>query len=386
MHRQIIQSTHRCTRHLLLNTTQVWMTHQQQQPRFTSLKFLRHNFSTIQAQVDHSSKDDKNKDNKDHRTTAFLNKPIGHSRKDFIQIAQGAPGTKKQKLKYDAWYRQKTPELHHDETFLYLPSSQRVIYETVHLGRDEWLKRGKSNFSLSRFLSLPSLGSVSEDDSSQLKEQQCEINLEICSGFGQWFRDRVIAQAQAQAQATSNNTNDKGVVNRRHVRWIACEIKFRRCVSILGRLNYSIDPSVVNQVARVICAEASFGLEHLFPDASIDNVYIRFPEPWTKAQDASKRIINHSFGMLLSWKVKRHGTVTITTDDPTFRDWTIHSMWNLRELWNFEGMSEEQRTTDDNDNDTEDAEQMVDGEDRGGFEAMLRERGCTIYHLRYKRS
>jgi len=293
--------------------------------------------------------------------TAFRDKPIGHDRKDFILIAQGVPGTRKQKLKYDAWYRQKSPELHYDETFLYLPSSLKVVYDTINRGQNEWLIQGKQNFSFYRFLGLDDSGQTGMEN----EKNKCEINLEICSGFGQWFRERV--------SETPLNQN---------VRWIACELKFRRCVSILGRLHHYLEPNVIREIPRVICAEASFGLDNLFPDASCDNVYIRFPEPWTKAQDAHKRIISHSFGLLLAWKIKRHGTLTVTTDDPIFRDWTIQVMWQMRELWNFEGVAEEQRSAED----MIDFDETLEARDEGGFENLLRERGCTIYHLKYVRA
>jgi tRNA G46 methylase TrmB len=156
-------------------------------------------------------------------------------------------------------------------------------------------------------------------------------------------------------------------------------------MSILGRLNYRLDKEHLRSIARVICSEALFAMDNLFPDAICDNIYIRFPEPWSSKSNFHKRIINHKMGMLLAWKLKRNGTLVVTTDDISFRDHTIQVLYEMRELWCHESTVTLEPNTNNipelvNETASEDEELNV-----GGFENMLKERGCKFYHMTFRR-
>jgi tRNA (guanine-N7-)-methyltransferase len=259
---------------------------------------------------------------------------------DYFKIAQGVPLTNKQRIKYQSWKNSK--QFLHDSTFVHVPSSGRCLHETIHLGNNDWLLEAKSQFNLSEWLNISGTDNV-------------PVHLEICSGFGQWFCKTV-------KQASQNN-ND---------RWIACDIKFRRCISILGRLHYYLEN---HTNARVMCGNAKFVLEHFFPDESLNTVYIRFPEPWSTRPE--KRIINDAFTRLLHSKIKQSGHVVISTDHEMFKDGTLQVFEQVNDLWKFEDLIIENSENN-----------VVTEEDQsyeGGFENLLRARGCTIYTMKFQR-
>lgn len=65
---------------------------------------------------------------------------------------------------------------------------------------------------------------------------------------------------------------------------------------------------------RVICADAVAVLEQRIADASLDRVQIFFPDPWPKARQQKRRLIQPTFVSLLGQKLKPGGLLHIATD------------------------------------------------------------------------
>ncbi len=124
------------------------------------------------------------------------------------------------------------------------------------------------------------------------------VYLEYCSGNGSWIAGR------AQKDLKIN--------------YVACELKFGRVRKIWSKIkNFELD----NLFA--ICGEG-FGItKRYFTPASIDRVFINFPDPWPKKRHAKHRIIQEPFLDELLRVLKPNGIVTFVTDDNAYSDWTI---------------------------------------------------------------
>lgn len=65
---------------------------------------------------------------------------------------------------------------------------------------------------------------------------------------------------------------------------------------------------------RVMTKDAIEVLENQVCDASIDSVYLFFPDPWHKRKHNKRRIINNAFAELLARKLKQQGHFFLATD------------------------------------------------------------------------
>ncbi|USO01829.1 MAG: tRNA (guanosine(46)-N7)-methyltransferase TrmB [Alphaproteobacteria bacterium] len=59
----------------------------------------------------------------------------------------------------------------------------------------------------------------------------------------------------------------------------------------------------------------------LFPDTSLDGVYILYPDPWPKLRHVKRRLIQGIFLQILAQKMKAGAPLYIATDDPGYQQW-----------------------------------------------------------------
>jgi tRNA (guanine-N7-)-methyltransferase len=59
------------------------------------------------------------------------------------------------------------------------------------------------------------------------------------------------------------------------------------------------------------------------PDASLDRVYILFPDPWPKARHHKRRLIQPEFLGELARVLKRGTEVRFATDWANYAEWTL---------------------------------------------------------------
>jgi len=57
------------------------------------------------------------------------------------------------------------------------------------------------------------------------------------------------------------------------------------------------------------------------PEASLDRLYLMFPDPWPKARHAKRRFVHPSLRPLVARALKPGGEWRIASDDPTYQDW-----------------------------------------------------------------
>ncbi len=132
-------------------------------------------------------------------------------------------------------------------------------------------------------------------------ENDNPVNLEYCSGNGEW----IIKRAQENP--------DKN--------WVAVEMWFKRVRKIYSKtVNYEIDNLLI------ISGEGmTFSREYL-TDHCLDAVFVNFPDPWPKDRHAKHRIIQRPFVEELRRTVTPEGTVTLVTDNIPYKDQMQYEM------------------------------------------------------------
>ena len=74
---------------------------------------------------------------------------------------------------------------------------------------------------------------------------------------------------------------------------------------------------------RVICADVVEVLKAMLPDASLDKVFLFFPDPWHKKRHHKRRLVQPDFVTLLRKKLKPDGVFHMATD---WQDYAIHML------------------------------------------------------------
>ena len=123
------------------------------------------------------------------------------------------------------------------------------------------------------------------------------VKLEFCSGNGQW----IVSRAE-----NDQNSN-----------WIAVEMRFDRLKKIWKKGKRLA-------LTNLLCiyGEAYRSTKHLIATASIDEIFINFPDPWPKRRHSKNRLIQKSFLDEIHRILKQDGTITFVTDDDNYANET----------------------------------------------------------------
>ncbi len=62
------------------------------------------------------------------------------------------------------------------------------------------------------------------------------------------------------------------------------------------------------------------------PDASVDEIFLLFPDPWPKKRHADRRFVNQENLKQLARILKIGGKLLIATDHPIYKRWTLRQM------------------------------------------------------------
>lgn len=169
------------------------------------------------------------------------------------------------------------------------------------------------------------------------------ISIEYCSGNGTWIAEK----AQANPE--------------RH--WVAVERKFVRTRKIWSKIKNS---NLSNLLA--VCGEGHSLTQDYLPAASVDEVYINFPDPWPKTRHAKHRLIQLPFMREILRILQPGGVVTMVTDDAGHSNWIIQIM---QQLSGFESLFAKPYYVED-----------YPGYGTSFFEELWREKGKSIrYHV-----
>jgi tRNA (guanine-N7-)-methyltransferase len=125
-----------------------------------------------------------------------------------------------------------------------------------------------------------------------------KICMEFCSGNGSWIIEK----------ARLNEA----------ILWLAVELRFDRARAIWSKMQ-----KLGLRNLLVVYGEAGTFVQHYVPDALTDEIFINFPDPWPKRRHAKNRLMRSDFMQQLSRILKKNGTITFVTDDPSYSEQTI---------------------------------------------------------------
>ncbi len=124
------------------------------------------------------------------------------------------------------------------------------------------------------------------------------VKIEYCSGNGKWIAERALADPDGN--------------------WVAVEKKAARLRKVWAKMKNLGLPNLFS-----ICGEALEATKRFLPGATVDEVYINFPDPWPKKKHAKYRLIQTPFACELARILKEGGTVSLVTDDEAYSEQMI---------------------------------------------------------------
>ncbi len=102
---------------------------------------------------------------------------------------------------------------------------------------------------------------------------------------------------------------------------IACEVFDNGICSLLSRLvPEGHDDAPLPGNLRLWTDDARIILRDL-PDASLDKLFLMFPDPWPKSRHAKRRFVHPEQIKLVARVLKQGGEWRIASDDPTYQAW-----------------------------------------------------------------
>lgn len=135
--------------------------------------------------------------------------------------------------------------------------------------------------------------------------------VEFCSGNGEWIVQKSIENP------------DKN--------WLAVEKKWKRIQKIWSKKT--------NHLLKNLTPVYGMGedlSQHFLEKASVQEIYINFPDPWPKRRHWKNRILHKPFVENLSQIAQKGCLLKIVTDDESYRDFILDNMqpntsWRLKE-------------------------------------------------------
>ncbi len=78
--------------------------------------------------------------------------------------------------------------------------------------------------------------------------------------------------------------------------------------------------------------DARAGLRHLFSPASIDRIFVNFPDPWPKKRHEKRRLFYPPFWALVASRLKLGGSLQLYTDEISYLFWVLEQSQEVPEL------------------------------------------------------
>jgi tRNA (guanine-N7-)-methyltransferase len=116
------------------------------------------------------------------------------------------------------------------------------------------------------------------------------VHIEYCAGNGEWIAER------AKKYPEKN--------------WVAVEIRFDRVRKIWAKIKNENLPNLF-----VVMGEGVTFTKHYLADASVEEVFVNFPDPWPKGKHKKHRLMTLSFIEELHRILQVEKRATFVTDD-----------------------------------------------------------------------
>jgi tRNA (guanine-N7-)-methyltransferase len=103
---------------------------------------------------------------------------------------------------------------------------------------------------------------------------------------------------------------------------IACEVFENGLCSLLSRLVPEVGEDTAPLPGNLLLWDADARrLLAMLPDASLDRVFLLFPDPWPKARHAKRRFVHPALLPVVARVLKPGAEWRIATDDPIYQAW-----------------------------------------------------------------
>jgi tRNA (guanine-N7-)-methyltransferase len=113
---------------------------------------------------------------------------------------------------------------------------------------------------------------------------------------------------------------------------IACEVYANGICSLLARLVPEGAEATAPLPANLrVWPDDARALLRALPDASLERVFLLFPDPWPKARHAKRRFVHPALLPLLARVLRQGGEWRIATDHPVYQEWVAEVM--ARQDW-----------------------------------------------------
>ncbi len=160
---------------------------------------------------------------------------------------------------------------------------------------------------INRFLYIPDHYNLHDQFSDEITfENENEINIEYCSGNGEWIVEKA-----------KRNPN---------INFIAVEMKFLRARQIWIKMHKDNLKNLF-----VVKSEAFIFTKNYLNKNFVADVFINFPDPWPKKKHAKNRLIKKDFLNQVYRIQKKDTTITIVTDHEDYRDEIIKEFLKIKE-------------------------------------------------------
>lgn len=83
---------------------------------------------------------------------------------------------------------------------------------------------------------------------------------------------------------------------------------------------------------RWICGEAGASIERMFPDKSLEKIYMTFPDPWPKKRHWKHRLFQADFIPLIAKKLTDNGKFIFISDHEGYYQWCMDLIETQKEL------------------------------------------------------
>jgi tRNA (guanine-N7-)-methyltransferase len=98
----------------------------------------------------------------------------------------------------------------------------------------------------------------------------------------------------------------------------APEKNFLGIEKLAGRIEKAGRKTAMFGNVRVLLAETSYAVRYLLPEASVEEFYLLFPDPWPKRRHQRRRIITSDLLNSIHVALEKAGLLRIATDQPDY--------------------------------------------------------------------